>query len=84
MQWEQSCHHQPWHPSSSESQAGPLQSPLTPCRDPPAPAGECPRAGAPERTNAGTGSPGFPPSLGPRAGDFSLLGSIRPNDQDRI
>lgn len=64
VQWEQSCHHQPWCPSSSESQVGPLQPPPTPRRHPPAPAGGRPRAGAPECTNAGTGSPDFPPSLG--------------------
>lgn len=31
-QWEQSCHHQPWCPSSSEPQVGLLQQPPNPRR----------------------------------------------------
>lgn len=31
-QWRQSCHHQPWRPSSSEPRVGPLQRPPNPRR----------------------------------------------------
>lgn len=85
MQWEQSCHHQPWCPSSSEAQVGATAAATNPSEDPLLPQLEgCPGLGPHYAPMLEPSSPDFPSSLGPEAGYFSLWGSIRPNDQDRI
>lgn len=70
MHWEQSCHHQPWCPSSSEPRMGHCSHHQTPAGSLLPQLEGLPGLGLQNAPMMEPGSPDSPPSLGPEQVTF--------------